>query len=166
LGKEQSMTISAEYVRAALNYSPETGLFTWKTAGHLRRVGAAAGGKRARGHLEIRVGGKQHKAHRLAWVYVHGVWPPHDIDHINGDKADNRLCNLRLADDQLNAENIRVARSTNKLGVLGVKSHYGKYQARIRVLGRAIHIGTFDTPETAYAAYVEAKRRLHAGCTL
>lgn len=88
------------------------------------------------------------------------------IDHINGDPSDNRVENLRLADKRLNAENQRRARADNAIGVLGVMAHGNKFRAQIRTGGRTIYLGLFLTSDEAYAAYVEAKRRLHEGCSL
>jgi hypothetical protein len=104
-------------------------------------------------------------AHRLAWFYVHGVWPPVLIDHINGKRSDNRIVNLRLADWRLNMENKR-RESYNSTGLLGVKPNGKGFAARIGSRGVEHHLGTFRTPEEAHAAYVEAKRRLHKGGTL
>lgn len=109
-------------------------------------------------------------AHRLAWVHVHGSWPAGDIDHINGDKLDNRIANLRDVTRSVNKENMRSARGDNKVGLLGVhvrrQNTTRPYVASIRVSGKLIHLGAHNTPEAAHAAYLEAKRRLHSGCTI
>jgi AP2 domain. len=104
-------------------------------------------------------------AHRLAWFWVHGEWPPLLIDHLNGVRDDNRIANLRQADRRLNMENRR-RESYNVTGLLGVKPNGKGFSARIGVRGVEHHLGTFKTPEEAHAVYVEAKRRLHEGCTI
>ena len=98
---------------------------------------------------------------------MHGEWPADEVDHINGDSTDNRLCNLRSVSREVNQENIRRAKRNSKTGLLGVMhTRGGKYRSAIRVRGVFHHLGHFDTAEQAHAAYVEAKRRLHEGCTL
>jgi hypothetical protein len=93
---------------------------------------------------------------------MHGEIPPGmTIDHINGDKADNRICNLRLATDYQNSY-YRPRKSTNTSGLKGVyQRENGKYRATITIEKQKINLGTFETKEEAYAAYCEAARKLH-----
>jgi hypothetical protein len=112
---------------------------------------------------------KQHfYAHRLAWLYMMGRWPEGQIDHINGDRADNRFCNLREVSDGINKQNRHAAQADNECGFLGV--HWNKqaqrWQAELKTNGRKTYICRFDTPEQAHAAYVAAKRIAHPGNTL
>lgn len=118
--------------------------------------------------MEIGINGRSYLAHRLAWLFVHGQWPDAEIDHKNGDRTDNRLCNLRCVTRQHNLMNQRRPRSNNTTGYLGVcvDRERGAFQARVQVSGRAHHLGRFDTPEAAHAAYVAAKRRMHPTCSL
>ena len=155
-------------LKEVLEYDPETGLFRWRSYRCGRALaGAVCGTDNGRGYLTIHIDLVHYKAHRLAWLYVHGRWPTHLIDHINGVKGDNRIANLREADDAVNSQNQRRAQSHNKCGFLGVhKRESGRFRASIRVNWKLINIGTFDTPEAAHAAYVEAKRKLHTGGTL
>lgn len=90
------------------------------------------------------------------------------MNKINGDKMDNRICNLRDVETAINCQNRRQARAGNKSGVLGASWHrrFGKWAAQIRVAGKSKHIGYFDTPEEAGRAYLEAKRTNHPGCTI
>lgn len=154
-------------LRLIMSYDPDTGVFI-RTAksGQNVVVGSEAGTLDKQGYRRIRFDGRTHQAHRLAWLYVYGEWPNGRIDHINGNRADNRITNLRVVDHSTNLENQRRARSDNRIGVLGVRPMSGRFQARIWVKGRAQTVGTFDTADEAGAAYIEAKRRLHAGCTL
>lgn len=120
------------------------------------------------GYRRLSLDSRRYLAHRCAWLYVHGAWPEHDIDHINGDKGDNRIANLRDVPACVNLENKRGARRDNASGLLGVHLHRqsGRWRARIRHDGKAVHIGMFDSPEAAHAAYLETKRKLHEGCTI
>jgi hypothetical protein len=95
-----------------------------------------------------------------------GEWPVSDVDHINGDPMDNSWRNLRQVSEHENLQNQRRPHSCNRCGLLGVsKKPYG-WQARIRIDGKSKHLGTFDTPEKAHAAYVAAKRLHHSTCTI
>lgn len=94
--------------------------------------------------------------HRVAWCLTYGYWPDMHIDHKDGDGHNNRLSNLRLATATQNGQN-KGARRDNKLGIKGVReTPYGKYQARIRAGGKELYLGTFDVPEDARSAFVNA----------
>lgn len=158
-------------VREIAHYDPDTGIFTWRLSNSNRvKVGAEMGVLRKDGYLRVQLDGEKHYLHRLAWLYVYGHFPPIYIDHINGVRNDNRLCNLRLADYSLNSENQRKAKSDNQVGILGIERVAGSkrnpWSARIRVKGKRLYLGVFPTSEEAYEAYVTAKRRLHAGCSI
>jgi hypothetical protein len=154
-------------MRAALSYDPETGRFTRIAKSGPNVVVGAEAGAVNHGYRRIYVGGRPYAAHRLAWLWVHGKWPDGKVDHINGDTDDNRIANLRDVDHSTNLENQRRARSDNLLGVLGVRAKpSGRYEARIWVKGRPMFLGSYPTAEDAHGAYVEAKRKLHEGCTL
>ena len=105
-------------------------------------------------------------AYRVAWLLHYGQWPSREIDHINGDTADDRLCNLRDVSREVNQENFRRATSRNVTGVLGVTRHKKRFQAMIKLKGKAIYLGSFKTPDAAHDAYLAAKRELHIGCTI
>lgn len=150
--------------RAKFNYDPETGEFTHKTSKFKSHVGKRAGGLDRNGYMHVKIGGTGYVAHRLAWLMVYGEIPSRFLDHINGDRADNRIANLRLATQSENNQNQRKARSDNKsTGILGV--HYfpegDKYRPRIMVDGKSIYLGLFDTEAEARASYLTAKRLLH-----
>lgn len=160
--------LTQDRLKAVLDYNPETGVFVWKEwRGGKAHAGTAAG-RLSRGYVGIGVDGRRYRAHRLAWLYVTGEWPADEIDHINGAKADNRWVNLRQADRSINNQNRVRAHRNNTTGVLGVRPMLGttRFFASIRIRGRSIHLGTFDTTEQAHAAYLDAKRREHAGCTI
>lgn len=155
--------LGQELLRKHLIYSPETGHFTRRIG---RKAGGIAGAINNNGYRLIHVAGHFCRAHRLAWLYVHGVWPTGEIDHINGVRDDNRLENLRDVSMVTNQQNRRSALVRNAVGLLGVSKSKNRYTAAIYAEGRDRHLGTFDTPEAAHAAYVDAKRELHDGCTL
>jgi len=158
--------LTAERLRQVLSYDPLTGLFERIIKHHLSFTGRFAGSFDQKGYLHVRVDGIQYRAHRLAWLYCYGDFPKGEIDHIDGDKTNNTIGNLRDVTSLTNSENRKSAHRNNRAGTLGVGSFGGKWRARIMVKGRAIQIGTFESPEAARTAYVQAKRRLHAGCTL
>lgn len=158
---------SADYLRSILAYDADTGVFTRLVqTSNCIKVGDVAGSKSC-GYLTIRILGRLYRSHRLAWLYAHGTWPISDIDHIDGNKSNNALANLRDVTATVNGQNQRRAHTRSSHGFLGVTRHGKRWAARITVDGKVRHIGgAFDTPELAHAAYVEAKRRLHEGCML
>lgn len=152
---------------SAVSYDAQTGLFAWVTSdGRGKAKGSPGTHHRQTGYIYMTVLGKKYLAHRLAWFYAFGKWPVSKIDHFNGDKTDNRLANLREASDSVNSQNQHGPMSTNLLGVMGVSAHGRNYRARITVDYRRIKLGVFETPELAHAAYLKAKRQMHAGNTL
>jgi hypothetical protein len=159
--------LNLDRLKELLHYDPETGVFTRRISRTSAPAGTVAGSKHDGGYLTIWIG-KAHKAHRLAWFYVHGRWPIACIDHIDGNRANNRIANLREATHADNAQNIRRAYSNNiSSGLLGVYWHAaGKWQAKITVNGRAKSLGLYDTRECAQVAYISAKARLHPFQTL
>lgn len=159
--------LNAERLRELLRYDPETGVFTWlvRTSTCIK-VGDVAGTTDTLGYILIRVDGVRYKAHRLAFLWMTGEWPKDMIDHINGAKGDNRFANLRPATPAENRQNQRRAKSNSQTGLLGVCRHGKRFRATIRIDGRYIHLGTFDTPDQAHETYLAAKRRLHSGCTI
>lgn len=166
-----SADLTAARLRELLHYDPETGIFTWRVdrgpGGCAARAGDQAGhlGKQ-QGYILIGIDGQLYLAHRLAWLYVHGVWPTKLLDHEDTDRANNRIRNLREATRQFNCENIRTPNKNNKTGLLGVSPHKNRFAAVIHTNYRKRHLGLFDTPEEAHAVYIAEKRRIHAGNTL
>ncbi|WGR74304.1 MULTISPECIES: HNH endonuclease signature motif containing protein [unclassified Bradyrhizobium] len=147
-------------LRAWLSYDSETGQFTWLKVSGKSRVGAIAGTPHAKGYVTIGIKRKQHLAHRLAWAFHYGEWPDRQVDHKNGNKADNRIDNLRLATNQQNHAN----RGAQKNSTSGVKGVYWfkpqqKWKAQIQVAGKAIVIGYFDKKDDAIAARREAEKQ-------
>lgn len=159
--------LTAERLREVLHYEPQTGVFTRLVrTSHNMRVGDVAGTRLKAGYIQVGIDGKNYYAHRLAFLYMTGKWPEHEADHRGGDRADNRWQNLRDATRSLNQQNLRAPQRNNSTGRLGVRLIGGKFAAVIYANGKARHLGTFADPDTAHAAYVKAKRALHAGCMI
>lgn len=153
-------TLTAEYLRSILNYDQETGIFTRKVStAHNVKVGDVAGCSNGRGYLQITVQSRAYKAHRLAWLYIHGVWPTDQLDHINRDRSDNRISNLR---DVTNKQNLQNAGkySHNTSGHTGVHWYkpYSKWVAQITHNQKKIHLGYFENLEEALAARKAAEK--------
>ena len=161
--------LTVSRVRELLHYQPETGVFTWLFITSNRvKVGDVAGGFDAEGYRRISIDGHNYKAHRLAWLYVHGKWPVDQIDHIDCQKNNNRLCNLREATGSGNQQNQRAPGRGNTSGFLGVSwsVRAKKWKAQITVNGKKIYLGYFPAAELAHAAYLQAKEELHPFGTL
>jgi hypothetical protein len=156
--------MSQAFLKTQLHYDPESGIFTWlPNRPHAKRSGGPAGVE-ASGYIQILVGGRAYLAHRLVWLYVHGEWPQHQIDHMNGVRSDNRLCNLRDVPAMVNHQNLRTTK--NRTGFMGVGKSKRRFYASIQAEGKYHYLGHFPTAEQASVAYLEAKRRLHVGCTI
>lgn len=155
------MSLTAEELRRLLDYDAETGVFTWLISPRNSiPTGSKAGNHGANGYVRISVDGRLYLAHRLAWLHVHGEWPPHEIDHVNGDKSDNRIANLRRATRSQNCANKR-SRRDNVSGVKGVQwfERNQKWGARICIDGQTQFLGLFDRLEDAAAAYKNAAHK-------
>lgn len=161
--------ITRDELMDRLSYDQETGLFHWvKPLNPLIKAGDLAGSTRhISRYVNIGFGGRYYKAHRLAWLWVYGEWPNQHIDHINGDRTDNRIANLRDVSRTINNQNIHGPRRDNKsTGILGVHKHASKWRGQLQANGKLYQTGVFATPQEAQAAYLELKRRLHEGCTI
>ena len=162
--RQRRLNLSVERLREVISYDPTTGIFEWKGDNHgNRRHGDIAGHlDKRRGIRQIYIDGILYLAHRLAWLYFYGQWPEDQIDHINCNPSDNRICNLRESTQAENTRNTRIAKN-NSSGYKGVSRHPNttKWRARITYLRVEYHLGLFDTAEEAYAAYCAAAKRLH-----
>lgn len=149
-----------------IHYSPDTGVFTWVVSAPGVRAGTPAGHIGRNGYRLIKLGRKQFRACRLAWFFAYGAWPSGEVDHINGDRADDRLRNLRDVDRAANSQNKFGAQKNNlSCGLLGAtwNKQHKRWQAKIVARKVRHHLGYFDRPEDAHAAYMAAKARLHIG---
>lgn len=155
--------LTQEQIKKILHYDPNTGVFIWRAKPCKNmRVGSVAGTKRSNGYAQIRIEGKDHKAHRLAWLYMHGEFPPNDIDHINRVKTDNRICNLRPATRAENLQN-KSMHSNNTSGHTGVCwfKKTQKWQAKITINKKKIHLGYFTDISEAIASRKAAEQKFH-----
>lgn len=146
--------LTVERLRQVLHYDPTTGIFTWLVA-TARQINAGdiAGSLDGDGYLAIQIDTRRYKAHRLAWLYVYGVWPIHQVDHKNCRRSDNRVANLREATNQQNSANSSLGRN-NSSGFKGVFCrHNNRWEAAIKVNGKYKSLGCFNTPGDAHTAY-------------
>lgn len=152
-----SIAITPEEVQLMLDYDPTSGHFTWKIKRRGKNIGVPAGYLEKTGYRRIRIYGKPYNAHRLAWLYTHGKWPQGVIDHIDGNRDNNRINNLREATLTQNQYNRRVkcTSSTGRKGV-SLARREGRYQSQITIGGVKKFIGYFDTIEEGVCAYNKA----------
>lgn len=148
-------TMTAEEARQLFSYNPETGDLIWRVPRRGIRQDRLAGSIKQHGYLVVFVNGKYYLAHRIAWAVMTGCWPERCIDHKNGVRFDNRWENLRHATTSQNGMN-RGTPANNTSGFKGVSRHKKRWAASIHLAGKKQHIGTFDTPEEAHAAYCMA----------
>lgn len=152
-------------IRGVMSYNKSTGEFLWKkNAGGRAYTGCQAGYKNLKGYVQLRLENKTWLAHRLAWFVVHGsIEPSSQIDHINGDRADNRIINLRCVNGFLNQQNRHSAARHNKTATLGVGTTPDgkKYTARITAFGKRYYVGSYATVEDAHRAYMQKKIELN-----
>lgn len=171
------MSNTPEDVRELLHYDPSTGILTWRPRGmhwfdsahacnawNAKFSGKPAGHKRRRSDgyisLQIRLLGRLHYAHRLAWAVMTGKQPPDEIDHIDGDAMNNAWVNLRDGGNSANRKNVPMY-SSNTSGVCGVHWHKasGRWMARVNHSGRSHYLGLFDDMDEAHRIVREFRDR-------
>lgn len=151
--------LTRERLKELLHYDSETGEFTHKIRRAGVKYGSLAGTQHSEGYSMIRIDKTAHYAHRLAWLYVYGLHPKQQIDHINGVKADNRLRNLRDVSQSANQQNMKGPRKSKKDGQpLGVRSRNNRFSAIFTINGKQTWIGTYCTADLAHQAYLQAKK--------
>jgi hypothetical protein len=148
--------LTQEQLKELLHYDPETGVFTARLTRGAVFKGVSVGGIQKDGYIRIGISKKKYYAHRLAWFYVHGRWPSKQIDHINCQKIDNSIGNLREATASQNKINSPLYRNNTcgKKGAFFVSP--GKWRALIGKDNSIIHLGYFDSADAAQAAYAAA----------
>jgi hypothetical protein len=157
--------VNASELHEILTYEPETGRLTWKVRKdvllrwNVRYAGREAFTAIANGYRKGSIHNVSYQAHRVLWAMHHGEWPLGQVDHVNGDRGDNRISNLRQADGFQNSQNAKV-RCDNTSGYPGVSFFKDRNQwtARICVNGKKIHLGYFSTAEMATKARKEAEK--------
>lgn len=141
--------MNQDRLKSVLIYDECTGDFKWSKPVGRWKAGDIAGSVFDNGYnnkyRRITIDGKQHFAHRLAWLYVTGEWPSDYIDHINHDGLDNRFDNLRLASNEMNQKNIATSKR-NASGIIGVcmVTKSSKWHSWVSREGRQVHLGSFD----------------------
>lgn len=157
------MITTKERLREVLDYNPDTGEFRWKVAtGPRAKIGAVAGRVAEDGYVQIKMDGHLYRAHRLAFMWMSGAWPKHEVDHINRMRSDNRWLNLRQATKSENQRNT-VNRRNGTSGFKGVSfmKRLNKWQAHIYHGGKLNYLGVHQTAELAARAYAVAAEKLH-----
>lgn len=164
----KELALSLGHAQRILRYEPDTGLFFWRVSINSRSPEGSQAGTDRYGYTVITINRFKYRAHRLAWFFSNGIWPQGVIDHINGNRSDNRIKNLRDVTVAVNTQNQKRANRDSKTGVLGASKHQlcNKYSAQITINNKHIYLGLFATPELAHKAYLEAKRKIHKGCTI
>jgi len=155
--------LTHEYLTYLLSYDCATGLFTREvTTGTTAIKGMTVGSAHNQGYISVSINRNKYLLHRLAWFYVHKEWPE-VIDHINGDKKDNRIANLRSVTQYENTLNRKKYK-----GFQGVHwcSQQGRYKAKIKIDKKTVYIGSFKCPKEAEKAYLEKKRERNIECGL
>ena len=153
-----------ELLRQQIAYDPTTGALTARLSTGGRSVGSDRGCRQENGYTLVRFQDELWTAHNIAWAIFFGEYPHCDIDHINGDKSDNRICNLRIATRSHNNAN-KSAQANNMLGIKGVRTHSnGSFTSQIGVSVRGsrkqLYLGSFECEDLAHLVYATAADRL------
>lgn len=151
---------TVELIQSLFSYDPETGHVYWKAKGSGRIKKKPAGTIEESGYIGILVNGKRIRAHRIAWVIQYGKWPSDQIDHINGNPSDNRLCNLREATNLQNGKNCKLKKS-NSSGFAGIsfEKFTNKWKAYIKVNYKNISLGRYLSIEDAVLVRKQAEEK-------
>ena len=161
MNKNKELLPFYQKAKELLEYNPDTGVFTWRVSNSNRvKIGDIAGClHKNSGYTLIRVGDKLLRAHRIAFFIVNNE-TPNVIDHINGDRSDNRISNLRSCTSQQNGFNSS-KQINNTSGYRGVSKAGNKWRARIYIKNKETSLGHFDCPKEASRVYEEKARELH-----
>ncbi len=158
---KRNPTLTQEKLKKSLCYNPDSGIFTRRIHSNRFKIGDIVGFKIKKGYLYILFQNKKCLAHRLAWLYVHGYWPENQIDHINRNKADNRIANLREVSPQCNMRN-RPVYSKNKTKIPGVNwdKIAKKWAAQLSYRNKTRHLGSYNSFDNAVCARLAAEQCL------
>lgn len=160
--------LSPEEIRGLFDLNTETGQLRWKTStSRGRYTQRVAGSPHRLGYVQVKIGKKSYLAHRIVWAIVYGEWPSCQVDHIDGNKANNAVSNLRLVTTSQNAQNRAINGVKTASGLMGAIYVPGTsrrrecWESRIKLNGVSTYLGRFKTPEEAQTAYLSAKKNLH-----
>ena len=148
--------MNIEELKEYFKYEPETGKLFWsKRPSNRVVVGSEVGNYNDQGYKVCRFKGKAIRVHRIIWALAKGENTSEFIDHINGNKGDNRLGNLRVVSNAENLQNMKNAK--------GYTYHkkLNKWMAQIAVNKEHKYLGVFNTEHEAHEAYLKAKKELH-----
>lgn len=153
--------LSQTQLKEKLSYNQDIGKFTWKITQRGTRKGSIAGSVNDQGYVIIRLNKIAYRAHRLVWLYVTGEFPKYEIDHINGDRSDNRFTNLRDVPRKENKKNVGKY-ITNSSGVNGVRWYtpLKKWHVQIQHNNLKIHVGYFSCLDTAISERKRVEQEL------
>jgi len=157
--KEKASTLTVEWLREHMVYVPETGTLMWKVRGPGKTVGKPLGTIDATGYVRVKVNNVVYFLHRLVWFYHYGTWPQRQIDHIDGNKTNNAIANLRDCTAAQNSarRKVRAAIAPSR----GVFPHGPGFVARIHHAGTRHYLGYFAKLEDAKAAYEAKAKEIH-----
>lgn len=159
------MSLSYELVRECFDYNPETGDLIWRARPGARRnwnnqfAGTIAGSSARHGYLKVSIDGGHYQAHRVVWLWNYGSLENLQVDHIDHDRRNNRVSNLRLVTLRENGMNIGLPKG-NKSGVVGVRwrPKASRWHAYITVHQRHIDLGFFEKKSDAVAVRRAAEK--------
>lgn len=151
-------SLTIDRLRAVMSYDPHSGELRWLVASKGTKAGAIAGFRQSGGYVSVCVDQERFLAHRLVWFYVHGIWPREQIDHIDRNRKNNAIANLREATPQQNQWNRWSSKATKGTHFF---KRTGKWTAQIVANGRSTHLGYFYSEAAAAAAYNAAAAELH-----
>lgn len=158
-----SQELTQDYLKSILHYDPDTGVFTWlKKLSNNTKVMGVAGTIAQDGYVKIRINSQGYPAHRLAWFYFYGTFPQEQLDHINLNRSDNAIKNLRIASHSDNQRNKKISKS-NKSGYKNVSwcARAKKWKVGLKVNGKSIHFGYFSDVNDANIAATNARNLMH-----
>lgn len=143
-------------------YCPLTGLFTRRVACGRHMAGVIAGSLDVHGYVQLRIGRKNYKGHHLAWLYVYGELPTQALDHVDLNRSNNAIWNLRYLTPQQHVQH-RGRNKNNSSGYRGVSrcKMTGRWIAQLKVNYKCVWLGRHDTPEAAYEAYRQGAAKYH-----
>jgi hypothetical protein len=158
--------VTVEQILSILDYDKENAVFYWKKYRSSSARKGQLAGYNCLGYSIIKINQVRYQVHRLVWLIETGKWPEYEVDHIDGNKLNNHISNLRDVPVQLNRQNIKRASSNSSTGILGVFPYGKKYLAKITIDNKSHRIGVYKDPYEAHQAYLSVKRMYHAGCTI